>query len=240
MEVLIKIGTKTLNAYVVRAETGNTCILFLSGGSITVGKERYREWQENLKLAGMSSVSFNYSGISGSGVPLEKSSLQSRIEESIAISDWMNEHMQAEHYVLYGVSMGGYIALGLINEKPDMFEKLILHAPAAYSPLAHTDCFGEKFRQEIRKEDSWKNSFSFKWLGNYKNPILFIEAENEEIIPHEITENYKTLKIGHINFESFILKKAKHDVWNNTPQNTQFRDEIYERIKKFSMSLLPR
>lgn len=239
MEVLINIGTKTLNAYVVKAGIGSTCILFLSGGSITVGKERYREWQENLKLAGMSSVSFNYSGIGGSGVPLKKSSLKSRIEESIAISDWMNEHMQAEHYVLYGVSMGGYIALGLINEKPDMFEKLILHAPAAYSPLAHTDCFGEKFRQEIRKEDSWKNSFSFKWLGNYINPILFIEAENEEIIPYEITENYKTLKIGHINFESFILKKAEHDVWSNTPQNTQFRDEIYERIKKFSMSLLP-
>lgn len=232
MEVLINVGTKTLNAYVVRAETGSTCILFLSGGSITVGKERYREWQENLKLAGMSSVSFDYSGVGGSGVPLEESSLQSRIEECVFISDWMNEHMQAEHYVLYGVSMGGYIALGLIHERPDMFEKLILHAPAAYSPLAHALCFGEKFTQEIRRKDSWNNSFSFEWLENYRKPILFIEAENEEIIPYQITETHKSLKTKYDDFESFVLKKAKHDVWDSTLLSTQLRSEIYEKNKR--------
>ncbi|MDO8183466.1 MAG: alpha/beta hydrolase [bacterium] len=233
MEVSIKFKAGILKAYVVRAEASKTCVLFLSGGSISVGKERYREWQDNLNLAGINSISFDYSGVNDSGMGLTESSLKSRIEESIYMSDWMKEHIKVELYILYGVSMGGYIGIGLINQRPHIFKKLILHAPAAYSPKAHTLCFGENFTHELRTNNDWINSLSFEWLREYKDPILFIESEDEEIIPDQIIKKYKSLITENKKFKTFVLGGAKHNIWGSNSQEKKFREKVYETILNF-------
>lgn len=233
MERQIKYGSKTLNTYTVNLGRSKLCLLFLPGGGITLGKKRYREWQENLKSFGVNSISFDYSGVNGSGDPLEKSSLKSRIEEAVCVTDWMKSNINSEYYILYGVSMGGYVALGLTAERLDTFEKLILHAPAAYSSKSHEISFGEHFTEEIKKQSGWEDSFSFYWLGEYNKPILFIEAERDKIIPEQIIEKYKAIKHGNNNFKILLLKDAGHDLWKNDLADVQFRNEIYTALVDF-------
>lgn len=126
MKISIELGKKILNAGVEIAENPKACILFLSGGSIEVGKERYFKWQENLKNIGVSSVSFDYSGVNASGTSLKESSLESRIEEGVAVTEWIKQNMPAPQYMLYGASMGGYIALGLIDRQQGVFKNILL------------------------------------------------------------------------------------------------------------------
>lgn len=228
MDILLEYNSKKLKAYVKKKEKSKACILFLSGGSIKIGKERYKEWQDNLYETGISSLSFDYSGVNGSGSILEQSSLHSRIDEAVYVSDWLTENIHSNVYILYGVSMGGYIALGLVNKKPNMFEKLILHAPAAYSQSVQDIPFSKKFTHEIKIEDSWTSSLSFDWLQMYKNSTLLIEAENDEIIPPKIIKKYKEV----CNPEILLLKEARHDIWNNTLKNTIYRKNIYLELKK--------
>lgn len=232
MEIQIQAGTTALNATVIRAEGSRECVLFLSGGSLTVGKERYHEWQEGLATAGISSVSFDYSGVNGSGIPLAESSLKSRIEEAAHVTDWMTEQMPAHRHVLYGASMGGYIALGLIQEKPDVFDALILHAPAAYARSVHNVPFGKGFTDEIRKEGSWRDSHSFEWLRMYEHPVLLIESEKDEVIPSPVIHKYKEVKKDG-GLSLFILKDAPHGIWGDSEEDTNFRYAIYQEFERF-------
>lgn len=232
-ETVIKCEQKTLNAYVAKTDTPKKCVLFLPGGGVNVGMDRFRGWQDDLASLGISSVSFNYSGVNGSGDSIDRSSLQSRVGEAACVSNWMKENVVAEEYILYGVSMGGYIALALVNEIPEMFQKLILQAPAAYSSVAHNINFGEQFSNEIRKEGSWKNSESFEWLEKFKKPTLFIELEKDEIILAEIISRYKSMKTGDDYFKPMLIKGVPHDVWSETEEDKKFRNEIFNEISSF-------
>lgn len=215
------------------AEHAKTCFLFLPGGSLTVGKDRYAAWQKKLKQAGISSVSFDYSGVNGSGTSLAESSLALRIEESVCVSDWVKENIRADRYVLYGASMGAYIALGLIHQRQGVFEKVVLYAPAAYSTQAHEVCFGESFTHEIRRKDSWQDSYSFRWLKEYNKGVLLIEAENDEVIPRNIIKKYKSLSSESDNFKSLVVMGASHDIWGAGPSHAPFRDQIYVELIRF-------
>jgi pimeloyl-ACP methyl ester carboxylesterase len=226
-----KSGRGMLNTTVITAEDPRACILFLSGGGLKVGRERYNEWQDRFARVGISSVSFDYSGVNGSGLPLEKSSLGSRIEEAACVVDWMKEHVKVDRYLLYGTSMGGYIALGLTNERQGLFDALVLHAPAAYSSQAHYLHFGQGFTDEIRKETSWTDSPSFTWLDSYKKPVLFIEAEKEKIIPKPITEKYKTLKKN--GMRVLFLKNTAHDIWGQSAAEKEAQNTIYDELLHF-------
>lgn len=233
MEEQIKCGPKVLNAHIVDSGQPKFCVLFLSGGDIKLGKERYYEWQKNLKSFGISSVSFDYSGVNGSGDPLEKSSLKLRVEEGVCVTEWMKNKIHTELYMLYGVSMGGYIALGLTAKKPNMFKKLILHTPAAYSSKSHDVPFGEQFTEEIRREGSWEDSLSFGWLKEYNKPTLLIEAEDDKVIPTQIIEKYRAIKREDKDFKILFLKDAPHNLWGNTSKDIQFRNEIYDTLVDF-------
>ncbi|MEK7555744.1 MAG: alpha/beta fold hydrolase [Patescibacteria group bacterium] len=233
MEDRIKCGSKTLNIHIVNSGQFKLCILFLSGGVTKLGKERYYEWQENLKSLGISSVSFDYSGVNGSGDLLKRSSLESRVEEGAFVADWMKNHICAEHYILYGVSMGGYIALGLTAKRPGIFKKLILHAPAAYPLKAHGIPFGEQFTEEIKRGSNREDSLSFDWLREYDKPTLLIESENDEVIPEQIIERYRTIKGEDKDFKTLSLKDAPHDLWGNASESIQFRNEIYNMLLSF-------
>lgn len=232
METQIQAKTLSLNAFVVAVEGSKSCVLFLSGGSFVLGKERYYQWQEELAKAGISSVSFDHSGVNGSGTSLEKSSLKLRIEEAVHVADWIIERIPANRYVLYGNSMGGYIALGLIQEKPDLFDALILHAPAAYAPSSHNLPFGNEFSAEIRKEKSWSDSLSFDWLHSYKKPVLLIESGKDEIIPSPIIEKYKNAKNDE-KLSLLVLSDAPHGIWGSSVEEKNFRQTIYNELVHF-------
>jgi uncharacterized protein len=229
----IPCNTTSLLACAFSVPHAEICVFFVSGGDLQLGKERFSEWQERLSVAKVSSLSFDHSGVQGSGTILEESSLAGRIEEAACAAEWMRTAMPAKEYGLYGVSMGGAIALGLVASMPDVFSKLILHAPAAYSAHAQRLAFGRAFTEEIRREGGWNDSPSFDQLRACSLPTLFIEAEHDEVIPTAVTKRYQAMRAGDPAFQSMLLPDALHGVWQDTPDCARHRAAIADAIAAF-------
>ena len=223
----------TLNANIMSGDNCTTCILFLCGGSLNIGKERFFDWQIKLQKAGINSVAFDYTGIPETKGSIKQQSLTSRIEEVISVLDWIQNKMSSKNIILYGVSMGGYTALGAIAERPDMVKKLILHAPAAYAYDAHHIPFDDTFTEIIRKYESWQNSLTFSWLKEYNYPVLFLYPEYDEVIPKGVTRKYQSIGLNKGDFLNCCLKNASHRCWSDSSFDKLVRDSIYEKVMNF-------
>lgn len=222
-----------LDANIFPGGKNEKCVLFLCGGGLDIGKERFLEWQLMLQEIGISSVSFDYTGVPGSRDSVRDSSLQSRIEEVIKVVEFINEKLKPSELVVYGVSMGGYIALEASFLFPDFISKLVLHAPAAYARNAHEFLFDDSFTKAISRPSSWVDSSSFTLMEQFKNPILFIRAENDEVIPDELTDHYLSIGNKKSNFTHVCLKNASHRCWSNSKADAKVRKDIFTHLVNF-------
>lgn len=234
MELTITYQELNLLINLVEVPGSNKCVVFLCGGSLKIGKERYYDWQTKLKKKGISSVSFDYSGINGSGISLEESSLSSRIKESVYIIKWIHNNTEAKEIIIFGASMGGYIGLGSTYYISELITKVILYAPAAYSAQAHNLKFDGSFTKEIRKAISWKNSLSYKWFRKINKPTLFIETEDDDVIPTDVTRLYKSIgKENVADFTYVLLQNSKHDCWGESKAEQVAKSFLFKKLLAF-------
>lgn len=228
----IEIGSYKLSAY-LKESASNKYVVFLHGGSPSLGKDRFKEWQDNLFERGIGSFSFDSPGIATSEGILSEQSLEKRIATTVEVIRWFLKTYPGSELYLYGLSMGGYVAPGLVHEMPGVFQKLILQAPAAYSKAAHSLNFNDNFTQELRRPNSWKDSYSFEWLREYEGSTMVIASEKDATIPLEIIETYKSIidkKSGSI---FFLLKNAPHAIWTDSESDKSFRDLAFKEIFNF-------
>ncbi len=230
MEVDIEHNSSRIKANVIEWVYDSTCVLFLSGGNLTVGGGRYRAWQHALQELGVSSVSFDHSGVNGSGTSLETSSLSARIDEAACVAEWIQDNLKIKNIIVYGASMGGYVGLGLTQRIPKSVDALMLYAPAAYDPDAHGLRFDGSFTQAIRKERSWSNSLSYEWIRSYTKPVTLIAVENDEVIPLGVIERYRESAQEHPHFTYELLQHGTHNCWGDTEADVHSREIIFKRL----------
>ena len=215
-------------------ERGNTqCILFLHGGSIDNGKDRFFDWQKDFAKNGISSVAFDFVGVGDSIGNISHESLEKRIEDAIKITEWMKNKFPKKKFTICGVSMGAYVALGVVDRVPMMFDKLIIQAPAAYSQSAHFLPFDQTFTKELRKPQSWKKSPAFRWWKNYKKSKLLVSCEKDLIIPCEIIETYRNIGEMSKKFIHIDIEGAPHNIWKATKNKKKILNEVYQEILSF-------
>ncbi len=225
---------KTLDLYIVEPELGKSpMILFLHGGSKTLGKERFQKWQDDLAKNGISSASFDFVGVGKSTGNFSDSSLADRVNQAICVAEWLHKKYPQNTLDLYGVSMGGYIALGVVSRIP-FVQKVILQCPGAFSKIAHKLPFNEKFTSELRRENSWQSSLSFDWFRNYNGQTLIINHENDKVIPIGITKKYIEIGRRHSKSQSLTIKNAPHGIWGDTPDAEKYQSQTYEAILNFT------
>ncbi len=174
-------------------------MVFLNGAGVGLSKDRFLLFHEAFIAAGINSLSFDYVGIGETGGSMADSSLADRIEQVLAVLMWIeNTYGAMSKLGLYGVSMGCYVALGVnyaLHESgkhtPD---KLILVAGAAYAAASHSTLFGSAFTEILRSQPhgrpSWVDSKSFGWLKESTADVLLVVAEQDEIIPRAISDQY--------------------------------------------------
>ncbi len=208
-------------------------VVFLCGGSLSIGKERFSIWQNDLKKSGVSSIAFDYIGVPGTRDTVKNSSLQSRMEEVESVLSWIKSEFKNTEIIIFGVSMGGYIALGISAFFPKDISALILQAPAAYTQLSHNQPFDTAFTTTISQSSSWNNSFSFSWMHKFKQPILFFQPKCDEVIPDEITKQYLSIGNSKSEFTHVQLNKATHKCWSDSDFDCQTRRNIAIELIKF-------
>jgi pimeloyl-ACP methyl ester carboxylesterase len=157
-EIGLRVNKERLSVTIIRPKKKlSHLVLFLFGGSLIRGKERFAEWQKKLAQKNISSVSFDYSGTGKSTGKFFASSLANRINETAAIIHWLKENFGPKiKLTLCGGSMGAYIALGVSIIFPKSIKNLILFCPAAYAKESHLVCLGPEFTACIQKQNSWK------------------------------------------------------------------------------------
>jgi dienelactone hydrolase len=178
-------------------------MIFLNGAGVGLSKDRFLPFHEAFTTAGVNSLSFDYVGIGETGGNMSDSSLADRVAQVLSVLDWIERtYGPITKLGLYGVSMGCYVALGVDNElrnsgthAPD---KLMLVVGAAYAAASHGVSFGPAFTEILRSQPngqpSWTDSPSFQWLAESGADVLLVVAENDEIVPRAISDQYQ--KIG--------------------------------------------
>jgi hypothetical protein len=128
--------------------------------------------------------------------------------------------------------MSGYVAIK--SAESQKIENIILIAPAIYTRKSYKALFGPEFTKLIRRPDSWRDSDAWKILSNYSGNLLVFEAENDQIIPHEVTDLiYDSAQ--HAAFKRrIVIKSATHPLiaWINKhpSQRKLIVDEILRLI----------
>jgi len=234
MEVLISTSVGSLQGTLHSVPTSDNWVLFLSGGNVEVGRERYKKWQESLLEAGVNSLSFDYTGVHLSGADLNKSSLALRIGEAKEAVAFIKRKSKHPTITVFGSSMGGYIALGLADVEPDSIDKIVLYAPAAYAKSAHRLYFDNSFTMEIRKENSWKQSFSYQWLEETNVPVLFIKPNIDSIVPEGVYQKYVEVGSNKTNLEIFDTS-GPHNCWDEHNYQEQ-RGVLYKKLIDFVLA----
>lgn len=207
-------------------------LVLIPGGGKIVGASRFAELQERLFNENIGSVSINFAGVEGSVGSVELDNLENRINVTVKIIDWIKNIFTFEELSLYGVSMGGYVVLG-VQEKENCNGKIIIHTPAAYAKESLNVNFDERFTNILRTPDSWKNSESFDWLKNTDNQTLLIIHSEDEVIPKEILDTYKEIILGKENSKTVEIKDAKHSIWGIEDIDKVLKEKIILEIIDF-------
>lgn len=231
-KVLIKGEYISVSASVV--SRSKQTVLFLFGGSRTQAKERFTEWSKKLAVAGINSVSFDYSGTGQSSGDFYRSSLKRRIQEASGVLKWIRTTLeQSDRITVCGGSMGATIALGVAHRYNRIVKNLILFCPAAYAKEAHATTFGPEFTQLIKKQNSWKNSPAFEWLGKFTGRLLFIIPDHDEVISADITEKFRQSATNAGQVEIVAVKGATHQLLSLGKANEAVREYVYRRSIEF-------
>lgn len=208
-------------------------VLFLHGGATDVGKDRFIDWQKQLADDGIGSVAFDFAGVGETAGNMRQESLSKRIDDAALVAQWMKTRNPDVAFYLCGVSMGGYVALALVDKMPGMFSKIIIQVPAAYSAAAHGLKFDESFTQELRRPDSWKDSPSFGWFENFTGPKMLLACEKDQTIPREIIDRYKEVGERAGNFTYKEIAGAPHNIWKAVEDKDRILAEAYAAVLDF-------
>jgi dienelactone hydrolase len=232
MDISIPHHEHSLEATSLIGKSEAPVVIFLCGGSLEVGKERFFDWQTKLQAKGVSSVAFNYSGVPGTKETISSSSLASRTSEVLSVIDWVKREWGVTSVTLCGVSMGGHIALTAASLREVDIKSLILLAPAAYAEEAEAVTFGDDFTAILQCPDSWNNSAAFTKLAEWSKPVLFFKLEQDEVIPVALTERY--VAWCDKNPQARVVRiDAPHQCWGNKPISVAARQQMIEAITDF-------
>lgn len=224
--------TETINNLSTTYTKGNFdhIILWIAGGSLTGGKQQFKEWQENLLSYNIGSVAFDFPGIGDTPGSVQLSSLESRIHLTQLMILWITQELKPKKISVYGISMGGYVALASTHSNRHVNGTVIIQAPAAYAQEAHDKRFNSEFTHILRKEKSYEDSYSFEWLQDIPNKVVLISHTQDQVIPKDIIDRYKEIGV----YKDYFIHKeidAGHRIWDEDQQsakNTSF--EIIKNI----------
>lgn len=200
-------------------------VLLLHGGGLKTTKEKYRKLRIDLLNKGIESYAFNFIGHGESNEDLYSTSLHSKVLQAKTFIDrFINKP-----FSLIGSSMGGYIVVKLLELYN--VSSLILFVPAAYSNSAYDINFGDKFSEIIRKENSWKDSDAFNIINKYDRNVLLISAEDDSVVPIELTNKYRSSFNKKTNVTDYIIKNGIHTVFNYVYDLKEYEDILNLVIK---------
>lgn len=138
-------------------------------------------------------LTFDLSGHGeNAAAPADSFSPRQHLEETIAAYDELAARagVDPNRIGVCGASYGGYLAALLVAHRP--VASLLVRAPALY-PDAAFEVPPVQRRTELV---TTANAMPLRNLAEFGGPVLVVESEHDEVIPHEVVEAYVASRPG--------------------------------------------
>jgi uncharacterized protein len=178
------------------------CVIAAHGLLSTKASDKYLALAANLTDAGFACLRFDFRGCGDSGGRLAETTVAGRITDLGAVLTELQDHTALDgRFFLMGSSLGGYIALFVAAERPEVIATAVWATPAHLRDLIGREAtltahgIGTRFFRELDRE------------GTIEAPVgirrcLIIHGERDELIPpkhartlYERAADPKTLEI---------------------------------------------
>lgn len=140
-------------------------------------------------------LTFDLRGHEGDAQMLERVSRQQNLDDLLAAYDWFVQqpNVDEDAITVVGISYGAYLAAILSALRPVRW--LALRTPALYKDEGwelpkrqlHQDPDLIPFRH---RQVAWKDNRALRACAEFTGDALIVEAELDQIIPHQVIENY--------------------------------------------------
>lgn len=214
-------------------------LLFIHGWT---GKPNDRA-AEVLADNGFCSMTFSMRGHNDSEGKINSLKIAEFLHDAVTAYDYFKKHMPPDIRVaVVGNSFGGYLATLLASLRP--VEALSLRVPANYDD--------SDFNQSKMTRSGSDNPDVLKWrtrkLGRSENKALnqisrfegkvqIIEAEKDDVIPHQTIKNYIDAVTEKSNLEYHLMKDWPHSLGDDETRNKQFQQLLVNWVKKVAGQL---
>ncbi len=215
-------GTKLIGDVVPSG--GSPRVLCLHGAG-PADRQRFKELREMLAAKGIASCAFDFIGHGETGGEVASSSLESRVEQSLAI---IESQGLSQPLSIIASSMSGYVAIQLT--KSCKVQNLIFLAPAIYASKAHSIRFGQEFTKAIREPYSWRTSNAWEILKHYNGNMLIFAAEKDQVIPDEVVQKIYDSTQGAKFKEIITVKDAIHPLGKWLNEHPDSLREVFDKM----------
>jgi esterase/lipase len=208
-------------------------ILFLHGWTGLPNEPAAKMLAQN----GFSAMTFSLSGHNNSDGKLEDQTRQKSLQEVLAAYDLFKSKLPADtKIVVAGNSYGGYMAAVLSVERP--LAAIHIRVPANY--------FDETFNKpqegqghEDPKVFEWRHqkldfnaSRSLKALHNFDGPVQIIEAELDDLVPHQTVQNYVDAVKDKSKLDYHFMKGWTHSLGLDPERNRQYQELLLNWLQQ--------
>jgi uncharacterized protein len=228
------------------SKPSSPAVMFLHGWK---GDEKgYMKRAVPLTKLGYICMSFNLRGHGTSDGDIKKVTLSDSLKDAVAAYDFLHSQKRVNRNAIHGVgsSYGGYLAARLSAERK--LKSLVLRVPAIYrdedfKKRKHTISISHLDLRTIKSHKP-HNNMALNAISKFGGPILLIESEHDDKIPHAIIENcIKSAKEGKLTYK--LMVGASHSL-NTEGQKKEFVDlmtawfkeqKIHNKINKPNHSI---
>ena len=176
-------------------------------------------------VAGLGSVcvTFDLRGHEANAAQKDTVTRADNLRDLLAAYDWLAAHPEVDpgSMAVVGISYGGYLAAILSRLRPVRW--LALRSPALYPD---EDWDAPKVQLHQRHDiDAYRRrklepaaNHALTASARYRGHALVVEAECDEVVPRQVTENYRNAFASARSLTSRLLRKADHGLTERAAQ----------------------
>lgn len=226
-KVSFAVGPETLVGETIVMHSNDVARILILHGAGKATKERAQPLAKRIVTeTGQGVFTFDFSGHGESSGQLNQSSLRKRVDEANAAWQFLSHD---EPLTIFGLSMGGHIALEMLAHHN--VKNLVLFYPGLYAREAFDVPFDERFSQTIRRTDSWRDASVLENLKNFTGNLIIIWGENDAVVPRGVVDLLYETATNAQSKELFVVPAGEHLLLPQLYASNHLLDQVVDKIK---------
>jgi len=213
------------NLYIPVAPAKKLAVLFLHGWTGKPNESAAKLLAEN----GFHALTISMRGHNNSDGDIKRVTRQNSLDDAVVAYDFLQSKLPPQTAIgVVGNSYGSYITAVLSVERP--IACMSLRVPAAYlddgfdQPQSGQGNENPAVMAWRQKSQSFEGNRGFRAVHNFKGGVQIIEAEHDDAIPHQTTQNYMDAVADPGRLDYHFMKGWSHSIGDNQKMSQEFQN----------------